>query len=228
MNKAVTSEIAPVPFDRVSRLIRQLTHDVRNGLSAIDLEAAFISELVEDPEALDELRKLRAMVSNSARMLRDLSQNFQEVTLHQMPWATSIFYTELESRLFKQFPGEGDFRIIPLEGEGQVDIDLEQLCGTIAALVANAFQFREKGAELTLSAQVAGSSFVIELREPKKEIEGEIPPEEWGCEPFKSTRPGGYGLGLFRARRIVDAHGGALEIRHDGETLITTVAIPLL
>ena len=227
MNKALPSEIAPVPFDRVSRLIRQLTHDIRNGLSAVDLEAAFISELVDDPEASDELRKLRAMVANSARMLRDLSQNFQEVRLHSMPWSVSVFFGELESRLFKQFPEAANFRIDAALGEEQVDVDLDQLCSAISALVENALHFREEAAaEITLVGSVAEGSFIVELREPKKQLESEVPPEEWGLEPFKGTRPGGYGLGLFRARRIIEAHGATLEIQHDGETLTSRITVP--
>lgn len=227
MNETLPPEIAPVPFDRVSRLIRQLTHDVRNGLSAVDLEAAFIAELVDDPEASDELRKLRAMVANSARMLRDLSQNFQEVRLHRMPWAASIFFGELESRLFKQFPGAPDLHINSELGEEQIDVDLDQLCVAVAALVENAVHFREAGGAITLTARAENGEVLLELREAKKVVDNEIPPEEWGLEPFRSTRPGGYGLGLFRARRVIEAHGGTLEIRHDGEQLVSCIALPI-
>lgn len=227
MNKTLPPEIAPVPFDRVSRLIRQLTHDVRNGLSAVDLEAAFISELVDDPEASDELRKLRTMVANSARMLRDLSQNFQEVRLHRMPWAAPIFFGELESRLFKQFPGVPHLRISSELGEEQIDIDLDQLCLAVAILFENAVHFREAEGAIALTARAEEGDVVLELSEVKKTVENEVPPEEWGMEPFRSTRPGGYGLGLFRARRIIEAHGATLDIRHDGEQLFSTIRLPV-
>jgi len=42
----------------VAKFVRQLTHDVRNGLSAIDLETAFIAEIATDEEVLAETRKL--------------------------------------------------------------------------------------------------------------------------------------------------------------------------
>ena len=56
-----------VPLERVAKFIRQITHDVRNGLSAVDLEAAFIAELIADPEATEELRRLRGMVTATAK-----------------------------------------------------------------------------------------------------------------------------------------------------------------
>ena len=34
-----------IPLPRVVNFVRQITHDVRNGLNAIDLQAAFIAEI---------------------------------------------------------------------------------------------------------------------------------------------------------------------------------------
>ncbi len=47
-------------------------------------------------------------------------------------------------------------------------------------------------------------------------------------EPFfrATTRPGGYGLGLATVKRLVDAHGGCVDI-HSAPGRGTTVAIHL-
>ena len=39
-----------MPFDRVAGLVRHLTHDIRNGLNTLDLQASFLQEIVTDPE----------------------------------------------------------------------------------------------------------------------------------------------------------------------------------
>ena len=31
-----------VPFERIAKFVRQVTHDVRNGLNAMDLQAAYV------------------------------------------------------------------------------------------------------------------------------------------------------------------------------------------
>ncbi len=215
-----------IPLDRVSRFVRQLTHDVRNGLSAIDLEAAFIAELVSDPEASEEIRKLRGMVASNAKMLRELSQNFQPITLHEMPWMAATFFDELHARLAKQFSGENRLEVESRLGPEQAEIDLEQMVVAMTAIVTNAFQLRQDGEPLRLSGKIEEGNFVMELREPKTVLNG-IPPEEWGLEPLNGSRPGGYGLGLYRARRIIEAHGGMVERRHEGGELITRVVLPL-
>ncbi len=204
-----------VPFERVAKFVRQLTHDIRNGLSAIDLEAAFIAELVHDPEAAEEIRKLRGMVAGNARMLRDLSQHFQPIALHEMPWAAATFFGELHARILKRFPGETLEVASKLDTE-QIRIDLEQMVGAMQAILTNAVAFRrDNGGPLRLSGAIEGEHFVMELREPKEMLAGP-PPGEWGREPLQSNRPGGYGLGLYRARRVIEAHGGTLEISYKG------------
>jgi len=218
----------PVPLERVSRFVRQLTHDVRNGLSAIDLEAAFLAELVTDPEAAEEIRKLRGMVASNAKMLRELSQNFQPITLHEMPWMAATFFDELHARLAKQFAGENSLEVEARLGTEQISIDLEQMVVAMTAIITNAFQTRQEGDVLQLSGRIEEGRFVMELKEPKAELGG-IPPEDWGREPLNGDRPGGYGLGLYRARRIIEAHGGTLESHHEaGAGVLTTrVVLPL-
>ena len=216
-----------VPLGRVTKFIRQLTHDVRNGLSAIDLESAFIAELVSDPEASDEIRKLRNMVSNTARMLREISLNFQPVTLHKMAWGAATFFGELQGRVQRQFADESGLEIeSTLNGE-QVDIDLEQMVISVINVLRNAFQFRREGTPVRFTGFVEGEAIVLETVEPKETLESHVPPEMWGVEPMFTTRPGGYGLGLYRTRQIVESHGGKLEIHYRDGALITRIVLPI-
>lgn len=227
MKTAPQSSDLSVPFGRVSKFVRQVTHDVRNGLSAIDLEAAFIAELVTEPEAAEEVRKLRNMISNTARLLRDISQNFQTVTLHRMPWKAEMFFEELCGRLKKQFPEEEGVETQSRLGLEEVSIDLEQMMVAVVQILRNAFQFRGKETPLRLCAYAEKGKVVIELREPKERLEGDAPPETWGTEPMRSARPSGYGLGLYRTRQILNAHKGTLKTEfRDGE-LITRVSLPV-
>jgi len=216
-----------VPLERISKFIRQLTHDVCNGLSAIDLETAFIAEIATDPEVLSEIRKLREMVAETAKMLRTVSQNFQPVTAHPIPWAAATVMEEMGKQLQAEFPEE--FPTVLLEnqfGTETVQIDLNQTLAAIFAVLRNAFHFRKEGTLVRLIGRVQDSQAVMEVREPKQTLQSETPPEQWSAEPLHSTRPGGYGLGLYRARQIAEAQGGTLETTFTGSELVTRITLP--
>ena len=230
MNMTPPADECLVPFDRVAKFIRQLTHDVRNGLSAVDLESAFIAELVTDPEISEEVRKLRSMITNTVGALRDISLNFQPVTVHTVPWRAATLVEELRVRLQQQFAEEvrtGAVEVDDRLGEEMIDVDLEQTIGAVLHVVRNAFQFGKDDARVLLSAFVEGTEVVLEAREPKKSFESQVPPEEWGNAPLITTRSGGYGLGLFRAQKIFDAHGGKFATHYRDGVLITRMSVPV-
>lgn len=216
-----------VPLERVAKFVRQLTHDVRNGLSAVDLEAAFISEISADEEVLAELRKLREMVADTARMLRNMSQNFQPVTVHRIGWPARTVMEELEKRLKTEFPEE--FPTVAMESEfatEMLEIDLNQTLSALVAVVRNSFLFAQEGGAIRVVGLVENGQAVIEVHETKKDFESQVPVEEWGLEPLISTRSGGYGLGLYHARQIADAQGGSLETQYSTGELVTRMTLP--
>lgn len=232
MKTSPPSSEKTVPLERVGKFIRQLTHDVRNGLSAIDLETAFIAEISTDEEVLAELHKLRDMIGETAKMLRRVSQYFHPVAIHRIPWAASTVLEEVRKGLRSEFPEEAPS--VEFEnrfGSETVDVDLQQTLTILAVVLRNAFDFRrEEQRPLRLIGKMHEGWAVIELHEPKTALDSPVPPEQWGTEPLLSTRPGGYGLELFQARQIAEAQGGRLLlelVREDGgQKLVTRLTLP--
>lgn len=205
-----------VPFSRLGGFIRLVTHDVRNGLNAIDLEAALIAELSTDAEVLEELKRLRGMISGITKNLQTLSSRFAEMRLNPMVCPVHDFMEVCRERLAKRFPEQGAGIVWKIEGEdARVHMDFELLIAALAEVLQNAFQFRgaapaDAAGAVEFHARPAGREFVFEVRAPLVARDAAAP-ESWGMEPLVSTRRGGYGLGLFHARRIVAALGGRLE-----------------
>lgn len=215
-----------VPLDRVAKFIRQLTHDVRNGLSAIDLETAFIAEIATDEEVLTEVRKLREMVADAAKMLRNISQRFQPVAVHPIPWAAATMMEELRKSVQTEFPEESQaIEIENLFGAEAVYVDLHQTLAVVTELLRNTFQFQKEATHIQVKGYPLNKDAVIELRQTCLIQDNPTPPDQWGLEPLLSTRPGGYGLGLFQARQIVEAQGGRLEISYTGQELVTRLSL---
>jgi signal transduction histidine kinase len=215
-----------IPLERVGRFIRQLTHDVRNGLSAVDLETAFITEITADEEVLTELRKLREMISDTAKMLRRISLYFHPVTVHPIPWSASVVLQEIWKTAETELPEE------PLEygnhfSTETVELDLQQTTVAILAVLRNAVQFRTGEQPVSLVGRTEGGQPIIEVHQPRSGAEYPTPPEEWGLQPLLSTRPGGYGLELYQARQIMATQGGDLAFKPTKGELVVQITLPL-
>lgn len=229
MTSSVPDSHDPViPFSRVGSFIRQVTHDVRNNLNGMDLQAAYAVELITDPEANEEVRRVRQMIQQAAKQLQTLSSYFQLPQSNLVSYSANIFVEDLRDRLTRIFPEQMpsvEWKVSV--GEEMISVDLEMIFSTIAEVFKNAFQFREAGQPISASVFAENGRVVLEVEEGKTTVPSD--PSTWGREPFVSTRRGGYGLGLFRARRILELHGGEIVASHDSARarLTTRVSLPV-
>jgi len=218
-----------VPFGRVAGLVRHLAHDFRNGLNSLDLQTAFLQELVTaDSEAMPEIKRLRAMITTTAKTLQALSGNFWLPEAQLVTYTAKILVEDLRSRLKTVIPeGAAEIEWTEKLGDEEIAVDLEMMFRAFREFFKNAIHFREAGRPIAACAAVKDGQFVLELREEKSAIPS--PPETWGVEPLVSTRRGGYGMGLFYARRILAVHEGGVTFTFDpaAPLLTTRITLPL-
>ena len=224
----ISTEKLTVPYPRVTGLVRQLTHDARNGLNNIDLQAAYLQELVTDPQVVPEIKRLRGMVSDSAKMLREFSARFWLPTPNFVTYTARMFIEDFQTRLAKMLPEQApEIHWTVKLGAEAISVDLEMLSRGLAELFKNALQFREENRPVETRVGARDGKLVVELIESKSSVPSA--PETWGCEPLVSTRRGGFGMGLFHARRVLAIHHGEIAVHFDPaeERLTTRLSLPL-
>ena len=111
--------------------------------------------------------------------------------------------------------------------------DAERLKQVITNLLENAAKFTEPGGQITITLEQRDGSALLKVRDTGIGIAREN--LERIFEPFTQSsgslgRPGGLGLGLSVARRVVELHRGQIEARSDGLTTGSefVVRLPLL
>ncbi|HEV2842701.1 MAG TPA: hypothetical protein VGW39_15370 [Chthoniobacterales bacterium] len=233
MSAAAESNSTPNPDLQVSlpdvvKFVRQLAHDLRNDLNAAELQSAYLAEIAEDPELKEEIKRLRAMVSEVGANLQSLTAALSQPRLTEMPYSAADFVGDLQQRLAAEHPDEGarvqwDTQV----GDASLQIDPQVLLPALTELFANAFRCERGEGAISAEARIEGDRFLFTIREPKRNFERST--ENWGREPMQSVGQGHYGLGLHRARSIIEAHRGQLDARYDSPAscLITTVVLPL-
>ena len=222
------SDSLSVPWVDAVRFIRQLSHDLRNHLNAIQLQSAYISELEGDAKLTGEVNRLREMISKLTTTLQKVSGALSEVKPNLISYRASDFVEDLRKKIAQEFPNKGPEISWDVQlGDAALDIDPQLLQEAIVELFANAFRHDPGKDALIAEARIDKNRFLLTLREPK--IRFELSTENWGREPLRKVSHGHYGLGLNRVRTIVEAHGGEIHARYDPKTstLVTALILPL-
>ena len=216
-------------WPQVVKFIGQLNHDIRNHLNAIELQSAFLGEIVEAGEAKEEVRRLREMTAEMGGQLQRLSGQLSKIQLSTMLYQASEFVEDLRAKITADQPEAApDVEWRLSLGAESIEIDPQLLLDAFAELFANAFAHHRGEGPLVFQARADGSAVSFTLREPKAEpVETN---ENWGARPLAQLRHGHYALGLFRARSIFEAHHGTFQAQFvpADSVLTTTVTLPLV
>ena len=102
------SNLLTVPWSDAVRFVRQLSHDLRNDLNAIELQSAYIAELTQDRELTSEIKRLREVVSGLNSTLQRLSRAVGEVAPNLVAYPASEFLADMRTQIELNFPKEND------------------------------------------------------------------------------------------------------------------------
>jgi len=208
---------APIAVPRLVHFVRQVTHDVRNGLNAIDLQAAFIAEIAGEGEVAEELGKLRRMVTHVTHGMQELSGRFGELRPTVMMYPVEEFMQGLKEAVEKEFETQAKRIVWEVKlGDEEMEMDYQLLQNVLLELISNAIFFREGDQAIHCTAWSEKGTVHFEVRQTKAQPVTDA--DQWGRQPLVSSRRGGYGLGLFYVRRVLDVLGGGFEPGYDAKT----------
>ncbi len=217
-----------VPWSDIVRFVRQLSHDLRNDLNAIELQSAYIGELTQDHELTSEIKRLREVVSGMNSTLQLLSRAVGELAPNFVTYPAGEFLADMRTQIERNFSKENHEVAwdVQLQDE-MLNIDPQLFQEVFVELFANAFQHDRGNGALIAKATISHGKFVFSLHEPKAAFSSDT--QNWGREPLRNIRQRHYGLGLNRVRGIVEAHGGKLQAQHDLKSamLISTMTLPI-
>src|SRR6266404_733261 len=217
-----------IPWSDTVRFIRQLSHDLRNHLNAVELQSTYINELAENSQLKVEIKHLREMISGLASTLQKLSRGLEDVKPDLISYRASDFVDDLRKKIAHEFPDTSNEIVWNVQpDDGELEIDPQMLQQAFIELFANAFLHDRGEGEIVATARIDKNRLILKLGEPKTRFE--LSTENWGCEPLRKIGHGHYGVGLNRVRVIMEAHGGEMHARYDSKTarLITMLMLPL-
>jgi signal transduction histidine kinase len=199
----------------VGKIAAQITHEVRNPLSSIGLNAEMLEE-----ETQGEARNLARAIVKEVDRLTEITEEYLRFARLPRPKLEREDLGELMRSLVafmhQELEGRGvtvDARLDP--ALPLVAADEHQLRQALLNLMRNAVEAMRDGGRLTLTAAPVDDGRFVELTIADT---GEgIAPDHLQkiFDPFFSTKEGGTGLGLALTQQIIVEHGGKIEVRSE-------------
>jgi PAS domain S-box-containing protein len=207
-------------------------HDIRDPLNAIQLAALSFSHL-SDPTGMAK-RHAEIVTRGVDRIqhivgdLLDLSRVREGAGIRIEPKPADL--RAMCQRIIDELKPSANGRTIALhcETEGRGAWDEHRILQALSNLTSNAVQHGTPGSAVRVRLTGDEQRVIVEVRN-----EGTIPDELLPriFQPFRAgqhhgKRAGGLGLGLFIAKAIAQAHGGALELESADGATISRLLLP--
>jgi len=212
-----------------------VAHEIRNPLSALDLNLHLLKEDLQEQIPLlpqtkkymeilaTEIRRLSNILDNIMNYAQYRTENIQEVNLPKvMDHLSHLLHQEAHKR------GQR-FEVEVSEQVSTVFCDETQMTQAIFNIVLNAFQAMPEGGLCRMTVDrpntVADSMVEIIIQDTGPGIPETVLSRIF--DPFFSTKPQGSGLGLAIAHRIMTNHEGIIDISSlVGQGTTVTLRLP--
>ena len=193
------------------QLLLDVSHEFRSPLTRIKVALEFVAESTVKNDIRDDVDELEKMVSEILETARLDSEyghlNLQEVNLNQLLQQTLQTFNHQLSNIHTH----------PMPPTPSLPLDAERITIVLRNILNNALKYSSSSQKpVEVSLQQDGSQIVIRIKNSGTGIPQEELP--YIFEPFyrvdksRSKETGGYGLGLHLCQKIMEAHGGRIEV----------------
>ncbi|GHD09444.1 PAS domain-containing sensor histidine kinase [Tianweitania populi] len=218
---------------------RRIAHEIKNPLTPIQLSAERIRRrygkvITEDREVFDQCTDtIIRQVGDIGRMVDEFSAfarmpkpelkliDLREA-LHEASFLVEVSRSEISF--------ERDFGPLPLKGQFDSRL-LSQAFGNIIKNAAEAIDGAERtDGVIRVAARREGAIIQVDVMDNGKGLPREN--RQRLLEPYMTTREKGTGLGLAIVKKIVEDHGGHLELHdapkdfHEGRGALIRIVLP--
>ena len=207
-------------YAELAELAGGFVHDLKNHLSTLRLNLQLLAEDFADPQTQRERRALDRILrlQNECQRLVDVSNEFLRFArvgdLELTPTNLGEIVEELTD-FFGPMARAGNIEIksyIPADLPA-LALNRDMFKQALLNLLLNAQQAMPAGGEITLLARADSEGVLFDLIDTGRGMSPEVLAKAF--RPFYSTRSGGTGLGLPTTRKIIEAHGGALDVQSE-------------
>lgn len=213
-----------------------VAHDLKNPLGAIQMSLELLSP--GEPTSEVEQKELVAIMNRQVDQLRRLVEDILDSSriaagrLRLQKTVCDLRAIASDSvRLFQSVTKNHDLRLSMPKSAIGVECDVHRIGQVVSNLLSNAIKYSPSGGAIQVDVKTSNSRAEIQVSDSglgiaSVDLKGIF-------EPFRRTKASrdsipGVGLGLANAKKIIEAHGGEIEVSSEpGKGSRFVVSLPL-
>ena len=214
----------------VGRMISTIVHDFRNPMTSIRGYASMIEEMDIGPVRRKECARL--VLEETTRMSAMIDEILEFTSggtprLRRKRITVLDLVARLERLVERELGDRGVTFAADLAFRGIVIVDADRMVRALLNIATNAVDAMPSGGTLTVRSRVRDGQVEIDLQDTGHGIPAELLPRIF--EPFFTYgKPRGVGLGMAITRKIVEDHGGRIDLTSELKRgTCFTVALPM-
>src|SRR6266700_3688010 len=217
-----------------------VSHELKTPLTSLKGMTQLLCRQIQRTDAVNVVKVGLSDMERSIRRMEVLVNDLLDVSLVE----TNMFVihrkkcdlVELCRHLIDEYTaGIGPSLTFEVPGEPvEVEADVDRISQVIINLLSNARKYSPKGSPITVTVQQAGYEAIVSVRDMGVGIPAERQAhifEQFYRVPGVEVQTGphtGLGLGLYISRKIVERHGGHIDVQSTPEQGSTfSVVLPL-
>jgi two-component system sensor histidine kinase PilS (NtrC family) len=196
----------------LGRMAANIAHEIRNPLASL---TGAIEVLTSPHTAEDARERLSQIVARESERLNHIIKNFLEYA-RPAPLSITTFDVAAAAEevllLLEHRASPGSLKVIREFAPSVLwPVDAEQFRQILWNLCLNAAESMPEGGELRVAVAVRGETLEVTVTDTGEGIAADDLSHVF--EPFFSTKSEGTGLGLALVHRVVQEHGGEIDVR---------------
>ncbi|MDJ1139814.1 sensor histidine kinase [Marinicella marina] len=215
-----------------SEVARRLAHEVKNPLTPIQLSAERIHMRLsgklgkEEDEILNRATQtIVAQVENLKTLVNAFSDYAKPPELKKELGGLNRLINETVD-LFSLSHPSIQFTTELTDPEPRLLLDRGRMTQLLTNLIKNTQESaNQRHVKINISTEVLANHLVLSIKDNGSGFSPDI--IEHVFEPYETTKQGGSGLGLAIVKKIVEEHGGTIEVRNHHEGAIIEIKLPL-
>jgi signal transduction histidine kinase len=220
-------ELALLADRKKDTFITILAHELRNLLAPVRNAAAMLVAAPGDEKVVSSARGIiERQVAGMSRLVEDLlgvaRLRLGEFELQLCSASVSDIFDRTVETMRSFVVARGHELIVSVPSEPlYVEADVLRLSQVLQNLISNAAKYTNSGGLIRLSARRDGNAAVLSVSDDGKgilpaQLEAIFDIYVQAGEGDSARSEGGLGIGLYLARRLVEAHGGSIKATSPG------------